>query len=187
MELSNLQTLFEEARKLSGHSEFVVMGSLCALGIAAGSGVPPRMLLSIDVDCYTRQDPPRIFELRQALGEGSSFEAAHGYFLDPISPNLPTLPAQWEFRLVRVPLGRELTVFFLDPNDAAVSKYARGEPRDREWLQAGLTAGLLSAPIIESRFRDTVFLDDEERRRALDAFESDRKRHPKSDAPPRGT
>ena len=185
MELSNLETLFDQARKLSGHSEYVVVGSLSALGIVRAGVVPPRMLLSIDVDCYTRQDPGRIFELREALGEGSAFEAAHGFYLDPISPDLPTLPAGWEFRLVRVSLKQGLTVFFLDPNDAAVSKYARAEPRDREWLRAGLAAGLLSAPIIESRFRDTVFLDAEERRRALDAFAEDRARGAKPDASPR--
>ena len=110
---------------------------------------------------------------------------AHGFYLDPISPNLPTLPAQWDFRLVRVPLKHGLTVFFLDPNDAAVSKYARGQPRDREWLPAGLAAGRLSAPIIQNRFRDTVFLDADERRRALDAFAEDRARRMKPDARPR--
>lgn len=183
MELSNLETLFDEARKLTGHLEYVVVGSLSALGIVRGGDVPPRMLLSIDVDCFTRQDPGRIFELREALGEGSAFEAAHGFYLDPISPNLPTLPAQWEFRLVRVSLKHGLTVFFLDPNDAAVSKYARAEPRDREWLQAGLAARLLSAPIIESRFRDTVFLDAQERLRALEAFAEDRARRAKPSAP----
>ena len=175
MELSDLERLFKEARKLSGHSEYVVVGSLAALGVAPRGRVPPRMLVSIDVDCYTRQDPARIFELLQALGEGSAFEAANGYYLDPVSPSLPTLPEQWEHRLIRVPLGDALTVFFLDPNDAAVSKYARAEPRDREWLQAGLSAGLLSAPIIESRLRDTTFLDDKERQVALRAFAEDRK------------
>lgn len=185
MDLSSLETLFGEARKLTGHTEFVVVGSLSALGIVHAGEVPARMLLSIDVDCFTRRDPARIFTLQQALGEGSAFEAAHGFYLDPISPNLPTLPAQWEFRLVRVPLKHGLTVFFLDPNDAAVSKYARAEPRDREWLQAGLAAGLLSAPVIESRFRDTVFLDAEERRRALDAFAEDRARRARPGGPAR--
>lgn len=174
MDLSQLEILFEEARKLSGHTEFVVVGSLCALGVVQRGPVPSRMLMSIDVDCYTRQDPGRVFELQQALGEGSPFEAAHGYYLDPISPNLPTLPAQWEYRLIRVPLKNGLMIYFLDPNDAAVSKYARGEARDREWLQAGLAAGLLSTPIIESRLRDTTFLDDEERERALGAFADDK-------------
>jgi len=174
MELSNLEKLFAEAKKLTGHTEFVVIGSLSALGVAQSEHIPPRMLMSIDVDCFTRQDPGRIFELRQALGEGSAFEAANGYYLDPVSPHLPTLPAQWEFRLIRVPLKEGLMVFFLDPNDAAVSKYARSEPRDREWLQAGLAAGLLSVPIIESRLRDTVFLNSEERQRALEAFAEDK-------------
>lgn len=175
MELSDLARLFAEARRQTGHDEYVVVGSLCALGILQRGRVPPRMLMSIDVDCYTRRDPGRIFELRQTLGEGSAFEAAHGYYLDPVSPDLPTLPAQWEHRLIQVPLGEGLTAFFLDPNDAAVSKYARGEPRDREWIRAGLAAGLLSAPVIESRLRDTVFLDDEERSRAWNAFAEDRK------------
>lgn len=58
MELSNLETLFDEARKLTGHSEYVVVGSLSALGIVRGGDVPPRMLLSIDVDCFTQQDRP---------------------------------------------------------------------------------------------------------------------------------
>ncbi|MDP2809526.1 MAG: hypothetical protein Q8O34_05210 [Rhodocyclaceae bacterium] len=173
MDLSHLEKLFGEAMRLTGHREFVVVGSLSALGIVQDGRVPPRMLMSIDVDCYTRNDPARIFELREALGEGSVFEAANGYYLDPISPRLPTLPAQWEYRLIRVPLGEGLTVFFLDPNDAAVSKYARGEARDREWLQAGLAAGLLSAPVIASRMRETDFLDDEERGRALRAFAED--------------
>lgn len=174
MDLSALEKLFEEAKNLIGDTEFVVVGSLSVLGVVKGARVPPRMLMSIDVDCFTRQDPGRVFALRQALGEGSPFEAAHGYYLDPVSPNLPTLPDQWEFRLVRVPLKHGLTVFFLDPNDAAVSKYARGEPRDRDWIRAGLAAGLFSAPIIESRLRDTTFLDDEERRKALGAFAEDR-------------
>ena len=54
-----------------------------------------------------------------------------------------------------------------------VSKYARAEPRGREWIQAGLAAGLLSAAVIESRFRDTLFLDDEEHRRAGVALAED--------------
>lgn len=174
MDLSNLERLFGEAKKLSGDDEFVVIGSLSALGVLPSGRVPARMLMSIDVDCYTRRDPERVFELKSALGEGSAFEAAHGYFLDPVSPNLPTLPAQWEFRLIKVPLKNGVTVYFLDPNDAAISKYARGEPRDREWIQAGLAAGLLSAPIIESRLRDTVFLDDGERDRTRNAFIEDR-------------
>ena len=128
------------------------------------------MLLSIDVDCYTKDDPRRIFELEDRLGQGSPFEAQHGFYLDPVSPDIATLPENWAFRLIPVELGQDIVVHFLDPNDAVVSKYARCEPRDREWIRAGLAARLLSAPVIESRFRQTVFLDDAERERAARAL-----------------
>jgi hypothetical protein len=45
--------------------------------------------------------------------------------------------------------------------------------RDRQWIKAGLDAGLLSAPIIESRFRETGFLDEAERERAWKALAED--------------
>ena len=176
MELSDLARLFKEAKRLGGHTEFVVIGSLTALGIAQAGRIPPRMLMSIDVDCYTRQDPERIFELREALGEGSPFATKYGYFLDPVSPNLATLPENWQYRLVRVPLEEGITVFFLDPNDAAVSKYARGERRDREWIRAGLKAGLLSIAVIESRIRETTFLDQAEGQKARHALTQDKSR-----------
>ena len=175
MDLSHLQRLFSEARRLAKHSEFVVVGSLSILGIVQGATeIPARMLMSIDVDCYSKSDPGRTFELKEKLGEGSQFEAQNGYYLDPISPHLPTLPNQWEHRLVRVPMNDGIVAFFLDPNDAAVSKYARCDVRDREWIRAGLEAGLLSAAIIEARFRETDFLDTAERDRACKALADDR-------------
>jgi hypothetical protein len=174
MNLDQLQVLFLEAKRLIGHSEFVVIGSLSILGVArAAPGVPDRMLTSVDVDCYTKADPARIFELADVLGEGSPFDEQHGYYLDPVAPNLPTLPAQWPYRLVKVELEDAVAIYFLDPNDAAVSKYARGDVRDREWIQAGLAAGLLSASIIASRFSETEFVDDAERDRARAALKAD--------------
>lgn len=175
MNLGQLQTLFSEARRLTKQSEFVVVGSLSILGIVQGpSDIPARMLMSIDVDCYSKSDPGRTFELRDELGEGSPFDVQHGYYLDPISPDLPTLPEQWEYRLIRIPLDDGIIIFFLDPNDAAVSKYARCDVRDREWIRAGLEAGLLAASIIEARFRQTPFLDTAEQERAYKALAEDR-------------
>ena len=175
MDLSDLERLFDQARKLTGHTEYVVVGSLSILGAVRPKDVPARMLASIDVDCYTRTDPARIFEVSDALGEGSAFEARHGYYLDPVSPHVPTLPEHWDRRLLRISMKHGIVAYFLDPDDAAVSKYARCEPRDREWIRAGLLAGLLSIANIERGLRDTVFLDAEERDRATRAFAEDRR------------
>jgi len=172
MKRDDLRRLFAQARKLSGECDYVVFGSLAALGYTGE--IPRRMAMSVDVDAFGKSDPPRIFELAHALGQGSAFETEHGYYLDPISPRVATLPSGWENRLVRIELEPGLAAWFLEPNDAAVSKYARMEPRDREWIRAGMQAGILSLPIIESRFAQTAFLDAAEAARARKALVEDR-------------
>jgi hypothetical protein len=167
----DLRLLFARARDLCGESDYVVLGSLAVLGVARA--VPPRMAASIDVDAYTKSDPGRVFELAPALGQGSPFELEHGYYLDPISPRVATLPAGWEGRLTRIQLESRLAAWFLEPNDAAVSKYARMEPRDREWIRPGLRAGVLSLPTLDARFAETSFLDAGESARARKALEQD--------------
>lgn len=172
MTRDDLRLLFAQARKLSGEADFVVLGSLAALGYAGK--LPARMAMSLDVDAYGKSDPARIFDLASKLGQGSAFEAAHGYYLDPISPRIATLPEGWQERLVRIELEPGLAAWFLEPNDAAVSKYARMEPRDREWIRAGLEAAILSLPIIESRFSQATFFDTTESARARKSLEEDR-------------
>jgi hypothetical protein len=169
----DLRRLFARARDLCGETEYVVFGSLAVLGHSGR--VPPRMAASLDVDAFSKRDPDRIFDLARALGQGSPFEAEHGYYLDPISPHVATLPSAWDERLLRIQLEPELVAWFLEPNDAAVSKYARMEPRDREWIRPGLQAGVLSWAIIAARFPDTTFLDAAESARARAALEEDRR------------
>ena len=88
---------------------------------------------------------------------------------------LPTLPDGWQQRLVRLEFENGVTGWFLEPNDAAISKYVRAEQRDREWIWAGLEAGILSAAVIEYRMRETS-METDERERAKKAFEEDRMR-----------
>lgn len=171
MNLDALFDLLRAAHALCGHGEYVVVGSLSVLGLAEVAAVPADMTVSIDADCYTRSDPARIFDLQAALGEGSAYHRAHGIYLDPVSPKLPTLPDGWEQRLIRLTRDR-LVACFLEPNDAAVSKLARGEPRDLRWVRAGLKAGIVSLPTVRLRMRNTDFLDAEEERTALQALES---------------
>jgi hypothetical protein len=168
----DLARLFARARELCGETDYVVFGSLAVLGHAGE--VPPRMAASVDVDAFCKKDPARVFDLERELGQGSRFEVEHGYYLDPMSPRVATLPEDWESRLVRIELQPGLVAWFLEPNDAAVSKYARLEPRDREWIRPGLDAGILSLPILEARFARTVFADEAESARAREALEADR-------------
>ena len=173
MKREDLAPLLARARDLCGETDYVVVGSLAVLGHSGE--VPPRMAASVDVDAFNKHDPGRTFDLVRDLGQGSRFEAEHGYYLDPVSPRLLTLPDGWESRLVRIELAPALVAWFLEPNDAAVSKYARLEPRDREWFRPGLQAAILSLPILDARFAETAFADGAESARARKALEEDRR------------
>lgn len=168
----HLFTLFEQAHGLTGHSDFVVVGSLSILGTDDEDGIPAEMSLSIDIDCYTKADPGRIHDVRAVLGEGSAFHRAHGYYLDPVSPSLPSLPDGWEDRMSFIERGG-LRVWFLDPDDAAISKYARSQANDLRWIRAGLLSGHVSLPRVRARLGSTLFLDEEEASRVKEQVERD--------------
>ena len=166
MNIDTLMHLLTAAQQLCGHRDYVVIGSLSVLGMAQVEAIPLDMTLSIDADCYTLTDPPRVFDLSAQLGEGSPYHHDHGVYLDPVSPHLPTLPQGWEQRLIQVNRP-PVIAHCLEPNDAAISKLARGEPRDLRWVRAGLQASLISLPVLRLRVRHTTFLDDAEQQATL--------------------
>lgn len=165
MRLGSLLRLLSEARAASGHNEYVVIGSLSILGMEDVSEIPDGMSMSIDVDAYTRKDPGRIFDLQGILGENSPFHRDHGIYLDAVSPDLPTLPDGWQSRMLKVERDG-LVVWFLHPDDAAVSKLARSDANDLRWVREGVAARLISPPMVRAHFRTTRFIDKEEERRA---------------------
>jgi hypothetical protein len=173
MKIEDIDFLLSQIRDASGLDEFVVIGSLSALGVAGT--LPPRMTWSMEVDAYPERAPPqRAPEFSEQFGENSAFHQAHGYYFDAVSPDLPTLPEGWENRMTRQVLASGIKVKYLDSNDCAVSKYARSEPKDREWIRAGIEAGILSLPTIEYRMRETLFIDDDEQRKAKAAVMQDK-------------
>ncbi len=172
MRREHLLRLFAEAQRLTGHREYVVIGSLSALGIQDEGELPLEMAMSNDVDAYTLADPGRIFDMQADLGEGSGFHRLHGFFLDPVSPDLPSLPHGWQKRMSHIEQG-ELRIWFLDPDDAAISKYARSQPNDLRWIRAGIGSGLVSLPRVRARMASTVFLDADEEARVRQQVEAD--------------
>ena len=174
MNLDQLDTLLGEISRAKGVNEFVVVGSLSVLGLTQQRITLSEMLTSIDVDAYPEHDPKLTDELGKRWGQGSDFERKHGYYYDAVPPELPTLPDGWQARMIPLKLPSGVHVKFLEPNDAAVSKYARGEAKDRQWIREGLRQSILSLATIEYRFRETPFLDQAEHDRAKTLMEEDR-------------
>ena len=171
MTRNDIHRLLVEAMRVTNHRDYVIIGSLSVLGAAPQP--PQSMTQSIDVDLYPKNDPGRAGEIANALGEGSPFDEAHDYYADAVSPGLPTLPQGWDQRLIKVDFDSGVTAWFLEPNDAAISKYARSDPRDRAWIRAGLQAAILSLPTIEYRLRETV-METDERQRVKSAVAQDK-------------
>lgn len=171
MDLLQIQIALEQAKKISNHHEFVIIGSLSVLG-CRGIQPPSDMSMSIDIDFYPLRDPGRASQIAEVLGQGSDFNIVNGFYLDAVSPALPTLPDGWEGRMPVIELG-ELRVSFLDVNDAAISKYARGEVHDMRWIEAGYENNILDSNVIAARLRfSTDFFDYEEKEAAHVRFKS---------------
>ena len=154
MTIEDIETLLVEAAKLSNHRSFVVAGSLSVLG--AVMHPPQDMLMSRDVDLYTKLDPGRVFvEIAKQISEGSRFHVRHGFYADPISPKILSLPEGWESRLIAVTLAKGVVANFIDPNDMAIAKLARSEINDIRWVTSGVSAGIIKFEILEVRLKET--------------------------------
>jgi len=171
LSLEDIERLLVMASKEIHHTDYVIIGSLSIMG--AINEPPLAMVTSVDLDFYPKDDPERGFDLVPLLGEHSPFREKHGYYADAVTPLLPSLPEHWEERLLPIQFSHGVTAFFLSPNDAAISKYARSEPRDRRWIRAGLEHGILNLVVIDYLLRFTV-LDSNERQTVSVAVEEDR-------------
>jgi len=168
--IEQLDQLFNAVSRKYPIKTFVVMGSLTVLGLVNQRKIPDGMIVSVEVDAYPESDPGRAFEIADDFGLGSDFEQEHGYYFDAVSPALPTFPDAWEQRLIPYMLPCGTCLKFVEPHDAAIAKYARGAPKDLQWIRAGIDAGILSIATLEYRFRETVFADDPERERVREAI-----------------
>jgi hypothetical protein len=165
--------LFKEAKVRCKHADFVVIGSNSVIAYAtSGENIPDDMTRSIDFDAYPLNDPGRVSDLMKDLGEDSPFHRSEGIYLDAVSPTTATLPEGWRDRLVKAERDG-VRLWCLEPNDAAVSKYVRSEPRDLRWIRAGIAASLISLPTVRLRLKQTFFSDDAEEKRAWASFEAD--------------
>ncbi len=173
MTLQQVEKLISEIGVKRHIKSFVILGSLSVYGLTEDTP-PVEMTLSNEVDSYPEIYPALAFDIASDWGQGSEFERTHGYYFDPISPKLPTLPEGWEGRLISKTTSSGITMKFGDPNDVAISKYTRGEAKDRRWIRAGLQASILSLATIEYRCRTTPFLDQEEHEKVKRSIDQDK-------------
>ena len=129
--------------------ELVVVGSQALLGSLP---TPPASLIrSQEVDLYPRTDPTRAIEIDGAIGDGSPFHQANGYYGHGVGPETITAPAGWEERLVRYeapPIRRRqgpAVGWCLSLPDLLLAKLAAGREHDLSFVADALREQLASA------------------------------------------
>lgn len=137
------------AANVTKQDEFVVIGSQAILG--SSDELPEALLYSLEADIYPLEAPEGADDIDGALGDGSPFHEAHGYYAHGVGPETAKAPKGWQERLVkrevppRVGDKRETTIiaWCLEPHDIVLSKCVAGRQRDWDFASAALEAGIV--------------------------------------------
>jgi hypothetical protein len=136
------------AARVAGDNEFFIIGSQAVH--ASCRRAPAEVLLSQECDLYPRNRPIASTLLERELGRNSRFARIHGYYVDPVTPEIANLPEGWESRLKPFEVG-EVTGFCLEIHDLLASKLAAGRLKDLEFAGAVLKLRLAKARALRSR------------------------------------
>lgn len=141
MKKSQLDHVLRAARRITGETEFIIIGSQSLH--ASCPDVPDTILMSIEVDLIAKNERDRT-EWLNAIGVDSPFHESFGYYADPVDETTAVVPRGWKDRLVRLGPGDTggATGLCLDPHDLAISKYVARREKDvffnRELARLGI-------------------------------------------------
>lgn len=147
MRREDFEHVIAAAANVTGEDEFVVIGSQAVLG--SFPAAPEAMLRSMEADIYPLHRPEKADAIDGALGDGSQFAAAYGYYAHGVGPETAKAPAGWQGRLVRVPVParllseRQPVAWCLEIHDLVLAKAAARRERDWDFAREALKAGLV--------------------------------------------
>ena len=162
MKKSQLDHVLRAARRITGDTEFIIIGSQSLH--ASCPDVPDTILMSIEVDLIAKNAHDRT-EWLNAIGVDSPFHESFGYYADPVDETTAVVPQGWKDRLVQLGPGDTdgATGLCLDPHDLAIAKYAARREKDvvfnRELARLGIVRSdklldlLAGMPVTDDRKR----------------------------------
>jgi hypothetical protein len=157
MRAEDLNHIVAAAAQIVGESEFVVVGSQAILG--SHPDAPEELLRSQEADIYPLRSPEKAINIEGAIGDGSSFQQAFGYYAHAVGPETAKAPAGWEHRLVKLdipprPASKVRAVALcLEPHDLVLSKLAANRERDWAFAEDAVRAGLVEGRVLLERVR----------------------------------
>src|SRR6476469_7731709 len=100
MDAAQFRHVLSAAADLTGHDQFVVIGSQAIHGSVDN---PPDVLLeSMEVDLFALHDPSAADSIDGNLGDGSQFHVAFGYYAHGVDETTAKPPQGWQDRVCEV-------------------------------------------------------------------------------------
>lgn len=152
---ADLMHVVHAAASISEEREIVVIGSQAILGVA--SSPPSSMLVSMEADVFPLLSPEKAELIDGAIGDGSPFQEAFGYYAHGVGPETAVPPTGWRDRLVAVEVPRRPTsdldaiALCLEPHDLVLSKLVAGRQRDIDYARDAIAADLVDPDVLLAR------------------------------------
>jgi hypothetical protein len=155
MKRSELEHLIRAAGSIANDPEIVIIGSQSILGQFPEA--PASLLVSAEADVFPLNHPELSDLIDGSIGEGSPFHELYGYYAQGVDERTAILPRRWRERLVKIsnPNTLGVTGLCLEVHDLAISKYAAGREKDREFTRELVKQGMVRRESLVARERET--------------------------------
>jgi len=164
MRRDQLEHAIRTACQIIDRPEVIVVGSQSILGTYDEEQLPAAATASREVDILpiaeSNEETARLAdEIEGVAGEFSPYEESHGFSIDGVDLETSVLPDGWRQRLVRVqnintapPGGEPMFIgWCLDKEDLCASKLCAFREKDRDFVSALITQGLVDEQVIVDR------------------------------------
>lgn len=146
MTRAQFEHVVRAAGSILGTDEILVIGSQ-ALHASVEGPLPPEAERSVEVDVAVFGDATgdKADLIDGSIGELSMFHETFGYYAHGVVESTAMLPDGWRGRLVRfeTPATNGVVAWCLEPHDLWVAKAIAHRPRDLEFCDALLEAGIV--------------------------------------------
>lgn len=147
--------MLRAAARIAGDGRILVVGSQAALASLSEDVLPARVTMSMEADVAFLDDPGEVKSdaVDGAMGEGSQFHQAFGYYAQGVTRATAVLPEGWEGRAIRF-VHRDCgdaEALCPELHDLVVSKLVAGRDKDREYASALVEAGVIDPQTLRDR------------------------------------
>jgi hypothetical protein len=110
----------------------------------------------MEADIYPLRNPAAADLIDGALGDGSQFHRAFGYYAHGVAPRTARAPSGWQDRLVKREIpppggGSPAIAWCLEPHDLVLAKCVAGRERDWDYAREALRARLVDLKVLLTR------------------------------------